>query len=152
MDLHPLRDYPAADPLDVPAHVVDPHQFLGPLRHAAWQARRRQVGRQLGQIDVRAGGQRRLQALVKLGRRQPAVAGGDPQDLDDLFPVVVRGAQPWRASRVRVLRGRGRLTVHDHILLSQQPVRQSGHGAAACPQGPDAIDPRDPAAGSPSAS
>ena len=32
MDLHPLRNHPAAGPLDVPAHVVAPHQFLGPLR------------------------------------------------------------------------------------------------------------------------
>jgi hypothetical protein len=80
MDLHPLRNHPAADPLDIPTYVVDPHQFLGPLRDTALQASRRQVGCQLGQIAVYAGGQRRLQSLVKLGRGQPAVASGDPQD------------------------------------------------------------------------
>ena len=49
----------------------------------------RQVGDEHREVVVGPRGQRPLQSLVKLVRREPPVPSGDPERLGDLVPVLV---------------------------------------------------------------
>jgi len=128
-DLHPVGDHPVAVPLGVRAPAVDPDQVLG-LRLRYGRARlarhRWQVGGQLRQLPVGAGGQCRLNPLVKLGFGQPPVAGRDPEDLNNPVPVFVRGAQLGHGLIAGAVPRRGDLTSHGHILLAIARCRKLG--------------------------
>ena len=104
-----------------------PDQVLG-LRLRYGRARlarhRWQVGGQLRQLPVGAGGQRRLNPLVKLGPGQPPVAGRDPEDLNDPVPVFVRGAQLGHGLVTGAIPRRRDLTSHGHILLAVARCRK----------------------------
>jgi hypothetical protein len=97
--------------------AVDPDEVLGLRCDLARLAGHRwQVGGQHRQLAVSAGGQRRLQALVKLGRGQPPVASRDPEDLDGPVPVLIRGAQLGPGPGAWAISSPGQLTSHGHIL------------------------------------
>jgi hypothetical protein len=85
-----------------------------------------QVSRQRRQFSARAGGQGRVQTLVKLGRGQPPVPRRDTEHLGHLVPVRIRGPEPGLgASTGRTCR-REIIVRHGYILKDRPGTRNLG--------------------------
>ena len=94
VQVHPLRDNPAAVAHGVAAAAVDPDDVLGLGRWGArFRPHRGQVGGQRGQLAIGPCVHGQLKPLIQFVGGQPPVARRDPQHLDHLVPVLMRCAQ-----------------------------------------------------------